>query len=101
MFAIFQNWGKQYKVQVGDIVTLEKIDQKEWAVIEIKQVLAVFDDKKAEIWAPFVSKTIKAKIVENWRWDKVTVFKMKSKKRYARKRGHRQYFSKIEITEIK
>lgn len=101
MFAIFENWGKQYKVQKWDIVNLEKIEKKEGETIEIKKVLASFDDKKAEIWTPFVWVTIKAKIIEQGRADKVTVFKMKSKKRYSKKYGHRQPFTKVEILEIK
>lgn len=100
MIAVFQNWWKQYKVQKWDTVLLEKIDKKEWEIIEIKKVILAFDDKNIEVWTPFVSKTIKVKIVEQWRWDKITVFKMKAKKRYSKKYWHRQPFTKVEVMEI-
>jgi len=101
MIAIFENWGKQYKVQKWDFVNLEKIEKKEWETFEIKKVLLAFDDKKTEVWTPFVSKTIKVKIIEQWRADKITVFKMKAKKRYSKKYWHRQPFTKVEVLEIK
>ena len=103
MIAIFDNWGKQYKVKKWDFVELEKMDEKEGDTILIKKVLLVFDEKdetKVQIWEPFVDITIKAKIVENGTWDKIRVFKMKSKKNYSRTYGHKQPFTKIEILSI-
>ena len=103
MIAIFENWWKQYKVKVWDIVILEKIEKEAWEKFEIKKVLLVFDEndsEKIEIWVPFTKTTIKAQIVESWKWDKVRVIKFKSKKRYSRNNGHRQPFTKIEILSI-
>lgn len=101
MIAIFKNWWKQYKCQKWDVITLEKIEKEVWTEIEIKKVLMAFDDKNVEVWTPFVKKTIVAKIIENWKWEKINVFKMKAKKRYSKKYWHRQPFTKIEILDIK
>ena len=103
MIAIIDNWGKQYKVKKWDIVELEKIEVEEGKTIEIKKVLMVIDEKdesKSEVWKPFVAKTVKAKVLENWKWDKTRVFKMKSKKRYSRLYGHRQPYTKVEIVSV-
>lgn len=100
MIAVFENWWKQYKVKAWDVVTLEKLDKKEWDIIDIKKVLLAFVDKKIEIWTPFVGRTIQAKVLENWRWDKIRVYKMKSKKRYSRTYWHRQSYTKIEVLSI-
>ncbi|MCD5382821.1 50S ribosomal protein L21 [Candidatus Gracilibacteria bacterium] len=101
MIAIFKNGGKQYKCQKGDVITLEKIEKEVGTEIEIKKVLMAFDDKNVEVGTPFVKKTIVAKIIENGKGEKINVFKMKAKKRYSKKYGHRQPFTKIEILDIK
>ena len=103
MIAIIENWGKQYKVKKWDSVVLEKIDKKEWETIEIKKVLLVFDEKdesKTQIWEPFVNVSVMAKIIENWTWDKIRVFKMKAKKRYSKTYWHKQPYTKVEILSI-
>ena len=80
MIAIFENWWKQYKVKVWDKVILEKIEKEDWEEIVIKKVLLVFDEndsEKIEIGTPFTKTTIKAKIIESWKWDKIRVIKFK------------------------
>jgi large subunit ribosomal protein L21 len=101
MFAVIQNWWKQYKVVKWDILQLEKIDKPEWEIFEIKKVLLTFDDKKTTIWTPFSWNIVKVKILNHWRSDKVWVFKKKSKKRYVVNRSHRQHFTEVKIMEIK
>ncbi len=98
--AVFENWWKQYKVKKWDIVTLEKLDKKEWDSFEIKKVLLTFDENKIEVWTPFVNSVIKAQVLESWKWEKVRVFKMKSKKRFSRLYWHRQPYTKVQILSI-
>ena len=103
MIAVFENWWKQYQIKVWDKINIDKINKKEWEEIEIKKVLLVFDEKdykKVEIWTPFVDIKIKAKIIENWKLDKIRVFKMKPKKRCSSNYWHKQDFTKIEILSI-
>ena len=95
-FAIFQTGGKQYRVQVGDIIKVEKINAD--GKVEFDQVLMVGD----KIGTPFVSGAkISAEIVEQKRDDKVLVFKKKRRQNYRRTRGHRQYITVLKITDIK
>lgn len=95
-FAIFQTGGKQYRVQAGDIVKVEKLDAAD--TVEFDQVLMI-DDK---IGTPFIdgAKVI-ATVVEQKRADKVLVFKKKRRQNYRRTRGHRQYITVVKIAEIK
>ena len=95
-FAIFQTGGKQYRVQAGDIVKVEKLDAE--GPVEFDQVLMIGD----KVGTPFVdgAKVI-ATVVEQKRADKVLVFKKKRRQNYRRTRGHRQYITVVKITEIK
>ena len=95
-FAIFQTGGKQYRVQAGDIIKVEKLDAE--GSVEFDQVLMIGD----KVGTPFVdgAKVI-ATVVEQKRADKVLVFKKKRRQNYRRTRGHRQYITVVKITEIK
>lgn len=95
-FAIFQTGGKQYRVQAGDIVKVEKLNAD--GKVEFDQVLMVGD----KIGTPLVdgAKVI-AEVIEQKRGDKVLVFKKKRRQNYRRTRGHRQYITVLKITEIK
>jgi large subunit ribosomal protein L21 len=101
MLAIIKTGGKQYLVQPGDKIKVEKLDQKEGAEISFSDVLLVEKNKKVEIGAPLVKAEVQAKVLSHGKGDKVIVFKYKSKKRYSRKIGHRQPYTEIEITGIK
>lgn len=103
MFAIIKTGGKQYKVEKGDVLRIEKIDKKTGNIVTFNEVLLVSDDKKKiSIGMPKVKEAkVEAKILEQGRAKKVEVVKYKPKIRYKRKKGHRQPYTKIEITAIK
>ena len=94
--AIFQTGGKQYRVQAGDIVKVEKLNAD--GTVEFDQVL-MLDDK---VGTPFVDGAkVVAQVVEQKHGDKVLVFKKKRRQNYRRTHGHRQYITVLKIMEIK
>ncbi|MCT4592525.1 MAG: 50S ribosomal protein L21 [Candidatus Gracilibacteria bacterium] len=102
MFAVIETGGKQYRVEKGDKIQIEKLNEKVGAKVKFDNVLLVADDKDVEVGKPTVEKvTVSAKVLEQGKADKITVFKFKSKKRYQKKQGHRQQYTEIEITDIK
>ena len=95
-FAIFQTGGKQYRVQTGDIVKVEKLNAE--GKVEFDQILMVGD----KVGNPFVEGAkVVAEVLEQKRTDKVLVFKKKRRQNYRRTHGHRQYITVLKITEIK
>ena len=95
MFAIFKTGGKQYKVQKGEVLSVEKVDADKEIVFE--EVLMAGD----KVGTPFVAGAkVKAEVVDQIRDDKVIVFKKKRRQNYRRKQGHRQYLTVIKITDI-
>lgn len=95
-FAIFQTGGKQYRVAVGDIVKVEKLNAD--GKVEFDQVLMVGD----KVGAPLVDGAkVVAEVLEQKRADKVLVFKKKRRQNYRRTKGHRQHITVLKITEIK
>ena len=101
MIAIIKTGGKQYVVQPGDKIKVEKIDKKEGEEVNFSDVLLVQNDKKVEVGMPFVKVEVKAKVVSHGKADKIIVYKYKAKKRESRKIGHRQPYTEVEITGIK
>jgi len=102
MLAVIKTGGKQYVVQPGDKIKVEKLNKKEGEAFSFSDVLLVQDDNKTEIGTPIVkSAKVEAKILNHGKGDKVIIFKYKSKKRYSRKIGHRQPYTEIEIVGIK
>lgn len=102
MFAVIKTGGKQYKVEKGATLSVEKIDAKEGSTVKIDKVLLISDKDKVEVGTPLVEGAyVEAKLVSADKGDKIRVFKMKAKKRYQKTQGHRQDLSRIEITDIK
>lgn len=89
-------------VAEGDKIKVEKIEGKEGGNISITDVLMAFSDEKdVQIGKPILKDmTVSAKILQQAKGDKVIVYKKKAKKRYERKRGHRQLFTELEIEKI-
>ena len=100
MYAIIATGGKQYRVSEGDVIYIEKIDAQVDSTVAF-DVLLVGNDGEVKIGTPVV-KGVKAegKVVGQVRGQKIVVFKYKSKKNYRRKQGHRQPYTKVEITKI-
>lgn len=100
MYAIIVTGGKQYKVAVGDVVFVEKLDVEENAEITFDKVLAVGSEDGIKAGADCANATVTAKAVKNGKGKKITVFTYKPKKNEKRKKGHRQPYTKVEITGI-
>ena len=102
MYAIIESCGKQYKVAEGDVVFFEKLDVEEGKKITFDNVVLVSDDKKVEVGAPYVKGVkVEGKVVSHGKGIKILVYKYKPKKNYRRTQGHRQPYTKVEITKIK
>jgi len=101
MLAVIKTGGKQYQVQEGDKIKVEKLEGEAGAKITFSEVLFVGDDKDAKVGTPLVSGAkVEATIVQQGRHKKVWGIKHKAKKRYKVKFGHRQTFTEVEITKI-
>ena len=102
MYAIIQTGGKQYKVQVGDIIEVEKLGVEPGNEVVFDQVLAVAgDDGKLNVGTPIVEGAkVTATVKDLFRAKKIVVFKMKRRKGYRRTIGHRQNLTRVEITAI-
>ena len=102
MFAIIRTGGKQYKVQSGDKIEVEKLEGKEGDKVSLDDVLFVTDGKKATVGTPVVKGAeVKATLISQKRAPKITVFKKKRRQNYRRKKGHRQHLTVLQITDIK
>jgi len=101
MFAVIETGGKQYKVEVGTIIEIEKLPTEAGKEVNFEKILLLGDDKDTKIGTPTVKGKVTGKVLEHKRGDKIIVFKMKAKKRYQKKQGHRQDITTVEITEIK
>ena len=101
MNAIIVTGGKQYKVSEGDVVYIEKLDQEAGDTVKFDQVLAVIDGEKATFGTPVVEgASVEATIVKNGKGKKIRIFKYNPKKGYRKRQGHRQPYTKVEISKI-
>ena len=101
MKAVIVTGGKQYTVSEGDILYIEKLNAEEESVVKFDQVLAVLDGENSKIGAPVVEgAAVEGKVVKNGKGKKLVVFKYKPKKGEKKKMGHRQPYTKVEITKI-
>ncbi len=101
MYAVIETGGKQYKVSEGDVIFIEKLGVEEGQAVTFDKVLIAADGENVKVGSPLVEgATVEAKVVKNGKAKKIYVFKMKRKKNYRRKKGHRQPFTKVEISKI-
>ncbi len=103
MYAILETGGKQYKVQPGDVIEVERIDGEVGAQVELGRVLMVAgDDGAPKMGSPLVNgATVMAEVVEQTKGPKIIVFKYKNKVRYRRKTGHRQQLTRLRIGDVR
>ena len=102
MYAIIEACGRQYKVQEGEVVFFEKLEEEEGKKVTFDKVVLVSDNGKVQVGSPYVTGVkVEGKVVAHGKAKKVLVFKYKAKKNYRRTRGHRQQYTKVEITSIK
>ena len=99
--AIFETGGKQYKVNEGDELYIEKLDLEDNAKVKFDKVLAVFKENDSKIGSPYLKgASVTAEGVKSGKAKKIIVYKMHAKKGYRRKQGHRQPYTKIKIDKI-
>lgn len=102
MYAIIEACGRQYKVQEGDTVYFEKLDAEEGKKVTFDKVVMISNDGKVEVGNPYVANaTVEGKVVSHGKGKKILVFKYKAKKNERKTRGHRQEYTKVEISSIK
>ena len=100
MYAIIETGGKQYKVEQGDVVFVEKLGVEEGETVTFDKVLVVGGDD-VKVGTPYVDgASVEASVVKNGKDTKIIVYKYKSKKGYHKKQGHRQPYTKVEIKAI-
>ena len=101
MYAIIETGGKQYKVEEGNVVSIEKLDVEAGNTVIFDKVLVVSTEKGLDVGIPYVKDvSVDAKVLNHGKAKKIIVFKYKAKKNYKRKQGHRQSFTKVQIEKI-
>ena len=101
MYAIIESCGRQYKVAEGDVVFFEKLEAEEGKKVTFDNVILVSDNGKVQVGNPYVKGVkVEGKVVSHGKHKKIIVFKMKAKKNERKKQGHRQPYTKVEITSI-
>ena len=101
MYAVIKSGGKQHKVSEGEEILLEKLSLDEGEVIEFSEVLAVNKDGNLNVGKPLLEgAVVKGKVLNHLKTKKITVIKMKRRKDYRKKQGHRQNLTKVKIESI-
>jgi large subunit ribosomal protein L21 len=101
VYAIVQSGGKQYRVEPGAILALERLPGEVGSRVELDQVLLVSDGSRIQVGHPLVAGArVVSEIVAQTRGEKIDVFKFKKRKKYRRKQGHRQELTRLRIAEI-
>lgn len=101
MYAIIRSGGKQYRVETGATITVERLDAEAGASVELSDVLMIADGDSVTVGSPVIEGAkVMADVVEHGKAKKIIVFKYKPKIRYRKKTGHRQQFTKLNVTSI-
>jgi len=101
MYAIIRTGNRQYRAEVGKTVDVERLPNEVNDTVEITDILLVGDGDNTVVGSPVVDgAVVKATVVEQYRADKVIVFKYRQRTNYRRKRGHRQYYTRLRIDDI-
>ena len=102
MFAVVRTGGKQYRVSAGDVIDVERLPGEVGDEIALDDVLMIGEGDNVAVGTPSVSgASVTAKVVAQDRADKIRVIKFKRRKHYRRTQGHRQHFTRLEITDLK
>ena len=100
-YAIFETGGKQYRAKEGDTIFIEKLPESAEETVAFASVLAITDDDGTRIGTPYVEgASVEAKVVKSGKSKKIIVYKMRRRKGYHKKQGHRQPYTKVEIEKI-
>lgn len=101
MYAVVRTGGRQYRISAGDVLDVEKIEQPEGSRIELDDVLLAVDGETVRVGKPkLAGAKVVARVVSQVKDDKVMTYKYRRRKRYRRKKGHRQQLTRIKIESI-
>ena len=100
MYAVIETGGKQYRVQEGDVITVEKLNAEAGETVTFDKVLLMSDGKEVKVGTPYLDAAVTGSVVENGRGQKVIIFKYKAKKDYRKKQGHRQPYTMVKIESL-
>ena len=100
MYAVIKTGGKQYRVQEGDVITVEKLNAEAGETVVFDKVLLMSDGKEVKVGAPYLTEAVTGSVVENGKGKKVIIFKYKAKKDYRKKQGHRQPYTMVKIESL-
>jgi len=93
--------GKQYRVQPGDIIYIEKLEAEDGATVTFDKILAAFDDGRSKFGSPYLEGiAVEGRVIKTGKGKKIRVYKYKAKKNYRRTQGHRQPYTKLQIDRI-
>lgn len=101
MYAVIETGGKQYRVQEGDVLTVEKLNAEAGQKVEFDKVLVLAEEGDLKVGAPYVEgAVVSGEVVENGKGKKVIIYKYKAKKDYRKKQGHRQPYTMVKIESL-
>ncbi|NLO25707.1 MAG: 50S ribosomal protein L21 [Clostridiales bacterium] len=101
MYALIETGGKQYRIQEGDILSVEKLSVNEGENISFDKVLLIGGEDGVKVGKPYVEgAAVEGEVLFHGKGKKIVVFKYKAKKNYRKKQGHRQPFTRVKITKI-
>ena len=100
MYAVIETGGKQYRVQEGDVITVEKLNAEVGETVTFDKVLVLGAGKDVKVGTPYVDAAVTGSVVENGKGQKVIIFKYKAKKDYRKKQGHRQPYTMVKIESL-
>jgi len=100
MYAVIRTGGKQYVVEPGQVLKVEKLNLPEGSEVEFEALMVRDDDGNVKVGPEAKGTKVKATVVRHGKGKKIIVFKYKAKKHYQRKYGHRQHFTEIQVNEI-
>ena len=102
MYAVIETGGKQYRVEQGQRIKVEKLNADEGATVDLDKVLLVADGEDIKVGAPYLAGgKVTATVASHGRGKKVQIIKFRRRKHHAKKQGHRQAYTELEITGIK
>lgn len=100
MYAIVNTGGKQYKVQEGSVLNVEKINASQGDEVVLDKVLLISDNDQVKVGTPYLEAKVACEVLEQARGRKITIFKHKKRKDYRKKAGHRQFLTKLRVKSI-
>ncbi len=101
MYALIETGGKQYKIQEGDILSIEKLGADQGEKVNFDKVLLLSSEEGVKVGKPYVEgAAVEGEVLFHGKEKKIIVFKYKAKKNYRKKQGHRQPFTRVKITKI-